>query len=43
MIFSYISGEALHEKVEFKALLHVNTMPHVDEPPGSPYVADGLA
>jgi len=43
MVLGYISGEMLHEKIKLKAPVHVETEPHVDEPPGTPQVADRLA
>jgi len=43
MVLGYIFGEALCEKIKLEALVHVEAKPHVDEPPGTPQVADGLA
>jgi len=43
IILGYVSGEVLRKEVELKALVHMDTEPHIDEPPGSPQVADGLA
>jgi len=43
IVRGYIPGEALCEEVKLKTLVHVETEPHVDEPPGTPQVADGLA
>jgi len=43
MVLDYISGEALCEKIKLEALVHMEAKPHVDKPPGTPQVADGLA
>jgi hypothetical protein len=43
MVLGYISRETLCEKINLEALVHVEAKPHVDKPPGTPQVADGLA
>ena len=35
-VLCYISREALCKKIKLKALVHVETKPHIDEPPGTP-------
>jgi len=43
MVLGYISGETLREEIKLEVLVHVEAKPHVDKPPGTPQVADGLA
>jgi len=42
MILSYIPREALCEEVKLEVLVHVEVKPHVNKPPGTTQVADGL-
>jgi len=43
IVLGYIPGEALCEEVKLRTLVHMEAEPHVDKPPGTPQVADGLA
>jgi len=36
MILGYVSLKALSKKVKAEALMHVDTKPHIDEPPRPP-------